>query len=575
MGEPAAGVNATSVLDAFFASYYLRRPVTATFSGVHAHDRELPDWSPDGLDATADEMRALREALASATSSTGAASPALPQDVDLALADAFLAIQLAEHESAHFHRGNAALWTGEAIFGVLSLVTRDFAPIADRLDCATARLAATGAFLAAAQATVVSRHPDWDARARRECAAAATLFEAALPGWVADLDVSGKLRSDFTRASIAAAAAYRRFEAWLDTDTRALPSAGGPGVLWAGANDKHSKDRLIQLLLKRGHWVSTSPEALLSDARAALDDATARLEMLARPHGGWPAVQVSLAGLHPTVEGYLPRFQEIWDACRNAAESHDLVTWPDAPIRFVPIPPHTRAAAPHLYYLFYRAPAAFDRTAVYDYLVPPIDAGLPTAVQDERLRATNDSVIKLNHVVHHGAIGHHVQNHHAYSGRSRIGRVAAIDAASRIGMFQAGSMAEGWACYVCDVMEDVGFLTPLESVSQQHTRVRLAARAVVDLAMHTGHMTIDDAARLYRDRAGMAEGPARAEAVKNGMFPGSAVMYWLGTRGLHTLRAEMSKREGAGFTLRHFHDQVLSHGSIPVALIAKLMTAEP
>ena len=92
--------------------------------------------------------------------------------------------------------------------------------------------------------------------------------------------------------------------------------------------------------------------------------------------------------------------------------------------------------------------------------------------------------------------------------------------------------------------------------------------------MHTGQMTIDDSAALYRDRAGMPAAAAHAEAVKNSMFPGAAVMYWLGTRGLHALRAECSKKDGAAFRLRRFHDEVLSYGSIPVPLIARLMAAD-
>ena len=39
---------------------------------------------------------------------------------------------------------------------------------------------------------------------------------------------------------------------------------------------------------------------------------------------------------------------------------------------------------------------------VHDY-----DASLPD--HQQLLRVNNDSVIKLNHVVHHGGIGHHVQ----------------------------------------------------------------------------------------------------------------------------------------------------------------------
>jgi hypothetical protein len=55
-----------SSLTEFFASYYRLRPVNATFTGIHEHDHRLPDWSPDGLAAAADEMRRVRETLVAA-----------------------------------------------------------------------------------------------------------------------------------------------------------------------------------------------------------------------------------------------------------------------------------------------------------------------------------------------------------------------------------------------------------------------------------------------------------------------------------------------------------------------------
>lgn len=72
----------------------------------------------------------------------------------------------------------------------------------------------------------------------------------------------------------------------------------------------------------------------------------------------------------------------------------------------------------------------------------------------------------------------------------------------------------------------------------------------------------------------MSQAAAKAESVRNSMYPGTAVMYWLGTQGLHRLRAQVQAREGGAFTLRRFHDRVLSYGAIPVAVIARLMLAE-
>ena len=187
--------------------------------------------------------------------------------------------------------------------------------------------------------------------------------------------------------------------------------------------------------------------------------------------------------------------------------------------------------------------------------------------------AVNNSVIKLNHVVHHGAIGHHVQNWNAYRAMSRIGQIAAIDCAQRIAMFCGGTMAEGWACYVTDLMDEIGFYTPLERFAQLHSTVRQAARCVVDANLHLGNMTADEAAAFYVNEAGMPSEAAHAEVVKNCMFPGAAVMYLLGTDAVHTLRREMQKKLAGDFDLCQFHDHFLSFGSLPVSLIAALMQA--
>ncbi len=88
-------------------------------------------------------------------------------------------------------------------------------------------------------------------------------------------------------------------------------------------------------------------------------------------------------------------------------------------------------------------------------------------------------------------------------------------------------------------------------------------------------MTFDEAVAVYRDRVGMSPEAARGEACKNSMFPGTAIMYWLGTDGLHRLRRARERAEGPAFSLRRFHDRVLSFGSIPVPLAgAHLVTRD-
>jgi len=122
-------------------------------------------------------------------------------------------------------------------------------------------------------------------------------------------------------------------------------------------------------------------------------------------------------------------------------------------------------------------------------------------------------------------------------------------------------------------MDEIGFLTPLERLSHAHTRLRMAARAIADVRLHTGAWTLEETATFYRDTAGMSADAARAEAVKNSMFPGVALMYLCGTELIHELRRDMQARR-PDFEMRRFHDRVLSYGSVPVALIAAEMRRE-
>jgi uncharacterized protein DUF885 len=550
-----------TALDAFFESYYRLRPVNATFTGVHDHDQRLPDWSPDGLAAAVDEMRALRASLSRESAADADLHDVAARDRTLALA--FLDIQIAEHEGPHFQRGNPSLAIGEAVFGLVSLMTRPFAPVSTRVDAAIARLDATPRFLEGARRSIAAAIPDaWRSRCLRECDGADRILEDGLSIWPSVERFDTARAERLAAAARPARAAFADLRRWLQRDVPAArPDAGACGP------------EFFDLLLARGHWCTRTRADLLAASRAALEDALARLDERARraARGGWPDVQARLADRHPSATDYLSTYQRIWDACRERAEALDLVTWPDSPIRYVPIPPHTRGAAPFLYYLFYRSPAPYDAIPVHDYVVTPIEPDMPPDEQTRRLRATNTSVITLNHVVHHGAIGHHVQNAHAYRGESAVGRVAAVDCASRIGMFCGGTMAEGWACYATDLMEAADFLTPDQSLAQQHTRARMAARAVVDIGLHERALTPAGAAAIYRDRLGMTPEAARAEACKNSMFPGTAIMYSLGTDAIHDLRRARERAEGARFSLRRFHDRVLSFGSIPVPLIAQLM----
>jgi hypothetical protein len=439
------------------------------------------------------------------------------ESIDRTLAEGHLEIRRWELTSDHFARANPSVHTGEAAFGLISLLRRPFASLEARLEAAAHRRDAIPALLDSGY-TPASRAPAaWLERADNECAGLLALLR--------DTAVGGP-------AAERAAEAVARFQRHL-RHARASATeryACGPSVL--------------DLLLRRGHFLTIDADEIERQAWNQLAETEAFLRTRPAP----------LADRHPRAEEYHARHAELWAACRQAAVDHRLLTWPDYPVRFVARPAWAQAAASHLYFLAYHSPAAFDDLPEVEHLVPPV---------------ADDGVIKLNHVVHHAAIGHHVQNWHAFRTPSRIGRIAAVDCASRIALFCGGTMAEGWACYATELMDEVGFFAPPESHAVRRVRLRMAARALADVRLHRGDWTLPEVAAFYRDRVGMTPQAAHAEAVKNSLFPGTALMYLVGTDAIHRLRRDLAGRPG--FELRAFHDRLLAHGSIPVALAAGAM----
>lgn len=548
-------------LDDFFALDEARRPVTATFTGLHAHDRELPDFSPAAISRQIVAMQELRDRLAGIPPDTLSES----QQHDRLLTDGHLQLQIMEAGLPQFHSGNPAHYTGEGVFSVIALFLRDSEPLEDRIAASISRMHAMPAFLEQARQNVPEAPPAWTERALREARSATIYFQRGLPRLAVERGIADPA---FLAAARVAHEAFATHATWLEQTLLRQPAG------------KYAAGRVaFDNYLRFGHCLPSEHDAawVLSYAQKALDAEKEALERGAKELDQTRSADellTDLANHHPAFKEYPSSFGRVWDAARQNAIDHELLTWPDYPIDYVPVPETDREAAAGLYYLPYRCPPPFGQPEVQRYLIPTIPADLSPDEREQRLRAVNDSVIKLNHVVHHGGLGHHVQNWHAFRAKSRIGQRAGVDAASRIAYFCGGTLVEGWACYATDLMDETGFLTPLESLAQHQSRLRMAGRAIADVNIHTGAMTLDEAATFYRDEVGMPGAAAQAEAVKNSMFPGAAMMYLIGTDAIHDLRREVAARDSEGFSLRRFHDQFLSYGAIPVPLIQRSLLRE-
>lgn len=525
-----------ALLDAFMASYFVRRPVNATFTGLHDFDDRLPDLSEAGIAATLGDAEDLLQRLRALPPEPLSAVQAL----DRQLAEGFLLIQRWESASAHFGSAppgsgsaNPTVFTAEAVFGLVSLLLHPFAPLEHRLEMATARLAAVPALLEHGRRRISAAPAAWIARARRECVGAGLLLEGGINSLLVE---AGAEHPELRNAAHAAAEAFARFDNHLERSV-------APTEEYAAGGEA------FDLLLRHAHMLPIGADQLEQQALERIEQEQEALKAQAPP-----------ASPHDNRGPYLERFDSLWQAARDLAVQHDLLSFPDWPVRYVERPTWAREAAPYLYFLPYRSPAPFDDVQEVDYLVPP---------------GSDDSTIKLNHVVHHGSLGHHVQNWFAARAASRIGRIAAVDCAARIAMLCGGTLAEGWANYATDLAEEAGFLTPSERYEQHRARLRMAARTIVDIRLHQGRFALTDAVGFYIQRVGMTSTAAEAEAVKNSLFPGAACMYFAGWDAIWSLRRSCEVRQGSGFSLHAFHDHVLSFGSIPVALIARAMLEKP
>lgn len=96
-----------------------------------------------------------------------------------------------------------------------------------------------------------------------------------------------------------------------------------------------------------------------------------------------------------------------------------------------------------------------------------------------------------------------------------------------------------------------------------------AARLVVDSGLHAMSWTRDQAIAFMHERGSLPLVDAEIEVDRYTVWPGQALSYKLGQREIERARAEVSAEMGDRFDLRAFHDEVLGHGSLPLATLRR------
>ena len=132
-----------------------------------------------------------------------------------------------------------------------------------------------------------------------------------------------------------------------------------------------------------------------------------------------------------------------------------------------------------------------------------------------------------------------------------------------------GAYVEGWGLYSEKLADEMGlYRDDAERFGMLDAVAWRAARLVVDTGLHALRWTRQQSIDFLLE-TGLSETDATIETDRYIAWPGQALTYMIGCREIEKLRRELTARDGSGFDLRGFHDQVLAHGSLPLATLSR------
>ncbi len=140
---------------------------------------------------------------------------------------------------------------------------------------------------------------------------------------------------------------------------------------------------------------------------------------------------------------------------------------------------------------------------------------------------------------------------------------------------QTGETAyiEGWALYSERLADETLHLYsgPLARYGMLGYQAWRASRLVVDTGMHSLHWDRAKALQFLRDHTTLPPHEAENEIDRYVIMPAQALAYMVGEEEIFRLRHEAERRLGTQFNLKEFHDVVLDHGAVPLAVLGRMV----
>jgi uncharacterized protein (DUF885 family) len=211
-----------------------------------------------------------------------------------------------------------------------------------------------------------------------------------------------------------------------------------------------------------------------------------------------------------------------------------------------PVEPHQEKDAPPAFYF----PPAADGSRPGRYYINTYQPGSRPL---HRLAATT---------FHEATPGHHFQI-------ALEAELPHLNRFRRLGSRLAGmAYAEGWGLYAERLADEMGlYADERERFGMLDSEAWRAVRLVVDTGMHAFRWKRQQSIDLLRSGAGLSQVEAETETDRYITWPGQALAYMTGQREIESLRRRIEARDDDRFDRRAFHDQVIGHGSLPLATL--------
>jgi uncharacterized protein (DUF885 family) len=315
-----------------------------------------------------------------------------------------------------------------------------------------------------------------------------------------------------------------------------------------------------------GEMISYTPEQILEIGMKHLKEEQAKFaEVAAKIDPTKKAIDVfkELQKEHPTAEGLIPETKKNLDAIRQYLIDKSIITLPSEVKAIVKeTPQYARATS----FASMDTPGPFEKSVQAYYYVTPVEDNWDDKQKEEWLTAFNYYTTDVVSI-HEAYPGHYVQFLHLNaSGADKLQKI-----------FGSYAFTEGWAHYTEQMMIEEGFgkdkgeMTALKyELAQLDESLLRYCRLCVSVMTHTQGMTLDEATQFFMDNCYYEKQPAFSEARRGTSDPGY-LNYTLGKLMIYKLRDDYQKQEGSNYSLKKFHDEMLSHGMPPIPLLREVM----